>query len=113
MDVVITRAGGGVVGAGSQSGHCWRVSSILSSAGSTPEPKEPGAAVGTTMPQPPHTLHPAPPQSLEIHPPSPGGAPAPLSPVPSSCPLLGPLQAACHLATTTNFLETKSHTSRK
>lgn len=30
-------------------------------------------------------------------------------PVPS----LGPLQAACHLATITNFLETKSHTSRK
>lgn len=57
-------------------------------------------------------LHP--PQSLEIRPPSPREAPAPLLPVPSSFPSLGPLQAACHLATTTtNFLETKSHTSRK
>lgn len=63
MDIVTTRAGGG----GGQSARCWRVSSILSSAGSTPEPTEPGAAAGTDHHAPASPLHPASP-SVAGHP---------------------------------------------
>lgn len=42
----------------------------------------------TTTPRPPRCI-PHPPRSLDIRPPSPGGAPAPLPPVRSSCPLTG------------------------
>lgn len=56
-----------LVGGGGQSARCWRVSSILSSAGSTPEPTEPGAAAGTDHHAPASPLHPASP-SVAGHP---------------------------------------------
>lgn len=110
MDIVTTRAGGGgrserpLLAGVLHSVFCWlhpRAHRARGCGGH--RPPRPGLPAASRIPLGRWTSVPRPPEGLLL-----------LSllcapPVPS----LGPLQAACHLATITNFLETKSHTSRK
>lgn len=86
MDIVTTRAGGGGAVRAPVVGGCPPFCLLLAPPQS---PQSQGLRrAQTTTPRPPRCI-PHPPRSLDIRPPSPGGAPAPLPPVRSSCPLTG------------------------